>query len=232
MKAFPWPFLLPLPSCPGREQVPVVWDCPNPPPASAGLQVPPGQSLLPHVPTKGDDLHQAPATSSLPVRRPSWDVGWGLTHLPQSCRWPQCAQPAPACPCPAPGGHKGTVRANPSLVLDGIPKRAAPKGWGSGQVQGAGEGRPPPTCCPPLSLTSPMRSTFCSLLTKTPSGCPWGLVILPGDRKGGGSWAAASPPQPDTTSRETPENTAGISAACRLPGGMGWQVSPKIPLWG
>lgn len=214
----------------------MVWDRPNPsPPHQQGFRSPLASPPLPHVPTKGDDPHQAtlfphssPATSSLSLKGPSWDVGWGLTHLPQSRHCPWCAQPAPACPCLAPGGHKGAVRANPSLVLDGIPERAAPRGWA--EPKGLGREGSPPTCHPPFPLTSPTCSTLCSLLAKTPSGCPW--LILPGDRKGGGSWAAASPSQPDTTSRETPQNHCWHFGSLQAPRGHGLPGAPQIPLWG
>lgn len=53
------------------------------------------------------------------------------------------------------------------------------------------EAPPPHTCCPPLPLTS---LTCSVLLAKIPPGCPWGLLILPGDRKGGGE-IQDTPPQ-------------------------------------
>lgn len=119
-KAFPWPVFLPLPSCPDREQVPMVWDHPNPSPNISRALGPPGKSPLAHVPTKGDGPHQAPlfpclspATSSLPLRRPSWHMGWGLTHLPRSHHCPWCAQPTPACLCLAPGGAQGCCWSKP-----------------------------------------------------------------------------------------------------------------------
>lgn len=102
---------------------------------------------------------------------------------------------------------------------------------GLAEPEEPGREAPPKTCCPPFPLTSLTCSTLCSVLAKIPPGCPWGLLILPGDRKGGGSWAAGSPPQPDTTS-PPPKTATGTSAACRLPRDMSWKVSPKISLWG
>lgn len=150
MKAFAWPFLIPLPSCPGREQVPVQWDHPNPSPSISGALRPPRPVLRSPRPHQGSKPHQAtlfpcssPATSSLPLRGPSWDVGWGLTHLPQPRHCPQCAQPAPACPCLAPGGHKGTVRANPSLALDASQKEQHQAAVGPAEPEGPGREGPP-----------------------------------------------------------------------------------------
>lgn len=88
---------------------------------------------------------------------------------------------------------------------------------------------PPPNCCPPLPLTSPMRSTLCSLLVKTPSGCPWGLLILPGDRKGGGSWAAVFPPQSDTTSWRPPKTPLVFLQPAGSQGAQAGRCPPKYP---
>lgn len=189
-----------------------------------------------HVPIKGDDPHQnrfpcsSTTTSRLPLRGPSWDVGWGLTHLFYSCHCPQGAQPAPAGPCLAPEGHKGAVGANLSLHSCTASQEEQHRG-GLAEPEEQGREGPSPTCCPPFPLTSLTCSTLCSLLAKIPPGCPWGLLILPGDRKGGGSRAPGSPPQPDTTS-PPPQTATGTSAACRLPRDMSWQVPPKISLWG
>jgi len=152
-KAFPWPFLLPLPSCPGRERVPVEWDHPIPSPSIVGLRVPP--SPCPHQRSKP---HQAtlfpcssPATWSLPLRARSWDVGWGLTHLPRSCHRPWWAQPAPARPCLAPGGTRTLLEQN--LPWRGThPGKSNTKQLGSSRARGAWEGRDPqPVALPSLS---------------------------------------------------------------------------------
>ena len=184
---------------------------------------------------------QTPSGHAVPVLVPGnlepsptgTQLGCGMgTHPPSSVLSPSLVGTASSCPSvPGTWGHKDTAGAKPSLAWDSSWKEQHQAAGVQPSPRGLG-GKGPPTCRPPLPLTSPTCSTLCSLPAKTPSGCPWGLLILPGDRKHGGSWVAASPPQPDAAPRDTPENTTGISTACRLPGGTGWQVPPKIPLWG
>lgn len=110
------------------------------------------------------------------------------THLPRCRHCPRCARPAPACPCPAPAeGDKGAVGATPSWC------------WTASQKEHHRVALGTQTRYPPVPLTSLTRSVLCSLPATTPSGCPWGLLILPGDREGGGSGVAASPCQPHTS---------------------------------
>lgn len=98
------------------------------------------------------------------------------THLPRCRHCPRCARPAPACPCPAPAeGDKGAVGATPSWC------------WTASQKEHHRVAPGAQTRHPPVPLTSLTRSVLCSLPATTPSGCPWGLLILPGDREGGGS---------------------------------------------
>lgn len=168
-----------------HENVPIL------PPAPAGFHVP---QTSPRVSTTGAKPHQTPTTHAGPQTLqapprgdPAGDPGWGLTFLG---------------PVTVPGAHGQLLPVLARLLRRGtrvLSEQPPPWCWTASQKEHHRVARGSRTRHPPAPLTSLTRSTLCSLPATTPSGCPWGLLILPGDREGGGSGVAASPCQPRTS---------------------------------
>lgn len=78
-------------------------------------------------------------------------MGWGLTHLPWSHHCPQYVQPASACPCLVPEGHKDTIRITHSPHAGHTPKRAASSFWGGRSSPRGHRRKTPPQ---PITLPS------------------------------------------------------------------------------
>lgn len=106
-----------------RENVPI------PPLAPAGFHIP---QTSPRVSTTGDKPHRIPTPQTLqapprgdPARDPDGDSPSSVPSLSPVRTASSCLSLPGSC-----GGGQGCCRSNPLLVLDGIPKRASPRGSG------------------------------------------------------------------------------------------------------